>query len=144
MKAAFYKGKRRLFNRLVSWWDRGPYSHMEIVFDDQTSASSSFMDGGVRFKPIQFDDSRWDFIELPKEYFNDDISRSWFRNNLGLSYDFAGLIRFTIGAISEHKKKYFCSEACLASLGIDEPWRFTPNSAHALISSFVKKKVQNV
>jgi hypothetical protein len=144
MKAAFYKGKRRLFNRLVSWWDRGPYSHMEIVFDDQTAASSSFMDSGVRFKSIKFDDSRWDFIELPRELFAEDISRDWFYNHLGLRYDFFGLIRFAIDAIPERKGKYFCSEACLASLGVNEAWRFTPNSAYSFLSTLVKLKAKNV
>lgn len=143
MRAAFYKGKRRLFNRLVAWWDRGPYSHMELVYEDGQAASSSFMDSGVRFKSIQFDDSRWDFVELPGELFDADFSRNWFLIHLGKKYDFAGLIRFAIGAIPERKRKFFCSEACLASLGISEPWRFTPNAAHALLTSMIKSH-QNV
>jgi len=144
VKAAFYKGKRRLFNRLVSWWDMGPYSHMEIVFDDQTAASSSFMDGGVRIKSIQFDDSRWDFIELPRELFAEDISRDWFKSHLGFRYDFFGLIRFAIDAIPDRKSKYFCSEACLESLGISEAWRFTPNSAYTFLHNLIELKAKNV
>jgi hypothetical protein len=143
MKAAFYKGKHRLFNKLVSWWDRGQYSHMELVYENGEASSSSFMDGGVRFKSIQFNDSRWDFIELPRELFDADASRNWFILHLGQKYDFAGLIRFAWGALSHRKTKYFCSEACLASLGISEPWRFTPNAAHALLISMTKSK-QNV
>ena len=142
MKAAFYKGKHRLFNRLVSWWDRGNYSHMELVYENGQAASSSFIDGGVRFKSIKFDDSRWDFIELPRELFEESISRAWFENHLGYKYDFLGLIRFAVDAIPERKTKYFCSEACLASLGISEPWRFTPNAAHALLTSIIEN--QNV
>lgn len=140
MKAAFYKGKHRLFNKLVSWWDRGKYSHMELVYENDEAASSSFMDGGVRFRSIKFDDSRWDFIELPRELFNPDISRAWFKDHLGCKYDFFGLIRFAFDALPERKTKYFCSEACLESLGIKEAWRFTPNAAHALLTSFIEHK----
>lgn len=140
MKAAFYKGNYRLFNKLTAWWDNGKYTHMELVFNDQVAASSSFMDGGVRFKSIQFDVSRWDFIELPGELFNENNSRDWFTLHLGKKYDFAGLIRFAWGALPERKSKYFCSEACLTSLGIKESWRFTPNSAHALLTSIIENR----
>lgn len=30
-KVAFYKGRHRLFDRLVQWWTRGPYSHCELL-----------------------------------------------------------------------------------------------------------------
>ncbi len=144
LKAAFYKGKHRLFNKLVSVWDRGLYSHMELVYEDNQAASSSFMDSGVRFKHIEFNDSNWDFIELPRGLFDESISRSWFENHLGYKYDFLGLIRFAFGPIKQNKKKWFCSEACLESIGINDAWRFTPNSAYALLKSMVEKEDKNV
>jgi len=101
VKAAFYKGKHRLFNKLVSVWDRGLYSHMELVYEDNSAASSSFMDSGVRFKHIEFNGSNWDFIELPRELFDESISRTWFENHLGYKYDFLGLIRFAFGPIKQ-------------------------------------------
>ena len=111
---------------------------MELVYEDGQAASSSFMDSGVRFKSIQFDDSRWDFVELPGELFNADFSRNWFLIHLGKKYDFAGLIRFAIGAIPERKRKFFCSEACLSALKIKDAWRFTPNSAYILLNSIIE------
>ena len=53
-----------MFNRLIAWWTKGKYSHVEIVLSDGTSYSSSFMDGGVRGKHIQFNGSNWDFINI--------------------------------------------------------------------------------
>lgn len=138
MKAAFYKGKHRLFNRLTAWWDNGIYTHMELVFSDQVAASSSFSDGGVRFKSIQFDDSRWDFIELPRKLFNERDARVWFDVNKGRKYDFAGLIRFVADALPENRTRFFCSEACLSALNIKESWRFTPNSAYILLNSIIE------
>ena len=66
MQVAFYKGTRSglsgLFNRLVRWWTRGPYSHCEVVFTDEPSkdggvlcGSSSKLDGGVRLKFVVLD-----------------------------------------------------------------------------------------
>lgn len=138
MKAAFYKGKHRLFNRLTAWWDNGIYTHMELVFSDQIAASSSFSDGGVRFKSIQFDDSKWDFIELPRKLFNERDARVWFDVNKGRKYDFCGLIRFVADALPENRTRFFCSEACLSALNIKESWRFTPNSAYILLNSIIE------
>jgi hypothetical protein len=63
---------------------------------------------------------------------------------LGYKYDFLGLIRFAFGPIKQNKKKWFCSEACLESLGIHDAWRFTPNSAYALLKSMAEKEDKNV
>ena len=57
MIIAFYRGRARLFNRLVCWWLRGPYSHCEALIDPLPDgrwlcASSSYMDGGVRLKVL--------------------------------------------------------------------------------------------
>lgn len=138
MKAAFYKGNHRLFNKLTAWWDNGIYTHMELVFSDQVAASSSFSDGGVRFKSIKFDGSRWDFIELPERLFCERDARVWFDVNKGRKYDFSGLIRFVADALPENRTKFFCSEACLSALNIKEAWRFTPNSAYILLNSIIE------
>ena len=39
VKIAFYKGKSRLFNKVVSWWTRGPYSHTELVVGAATTVA---------------------------------------------------------------------------------------------------------
>lgn len=69
MKAAFYKGRKRLFNRLTAWWLRGPYSHCELIVGTDLQgrsicASSSFMDGGVRIKAMHLDVEHWDLVEV--------------------------------------------------------------------------------
>lgn len=61
MKIAFYKatrpGLQGIFNVLVRWWTRGPYSHTELVLEERHGlslcGSSSFIDGGVRLKWIK-------------------------------------------------------------------------------------------
>lgn len=45
MIAAFYKSTRPgwtgLYNRIIRWWERGDYSHCELIFSDGLAASSS-------------------------------------------------------------------------------------------------------
>ena len=69
MKAAFYKETRPglpgIYNRLVRWWTKSPYSHVELVVSTGRAWSSSFEDGGVRSKLIDLDPAKWDLVDLP-------------------------------------------------------------------------------
>lgn len=142
MKIAFYKGKQRLFNRFVSWWTQGPYSHCEAVFSEEDvwnpakpmlCASSSFMDGGVRFKDIALDPEKWDVIEVPaiagwkvRKGFRELLD--W--RKLGRRkprYDILGLLSTSL-PVPDVDGWYFCNEVVGDRSGLKEAWRFNPNS----------------
>lgn len=132
MKIAFYKGRKRLFNRFISFWTRGPYSHCEAVFDHSPDASrpsmcasSSFMDGGVRFKSILLDPECWDVIEVPG--IDQGAARQWFDRRVDAGYDVIGLLS-TSTPVPDCKRRYFCSEALGSACGLQEAWRFSPNT----------------
>lgn len=128
-RVAMYKGTRSgmpgLYNRAVRAWERGPYSHCEMIFSDGKAASSSFEDGGVRFKDIAFDTARWDFVTLPAD--RERHARDWFVDHEGESYNLMGNLNQIIGFIPAARNKSFCSEAIAAALGIPEAWRYGPN-----------------
>lgn len=124
MRFAFYKGNSRLFNKLVRWKTEGIYSHCEAQFGENSFASSSFMDKGVRFKNIILNPEHWDVIEVPG--IDEQKVHNWFMEHLGQPYDVRGLINFIIPV--GNSKGWFCGEALAASLGINEPWRLDPNS----------------
>lgn len=140
MRVAFYKGKEGglsgFFDTLIRWWTKSPYSHCELVFDegmDSLAASSSRVDGGVRFKQIQFTNEDWDFVEIP-----DELKQSayiWFKTHVGNQYDMQGDFHFFIGPVGPDEKdhKYFCSEAVGYALGIAEAWRFDPGTLYAAL-----------
>ncbi len=135
MKAAFYKGTRPglagLYNRFVRWWTCGKYSHMELVFSDGQSASSSWLDGGVRFKYIIFD-SNWDVVQLPASW--EASARAWFTAHEGKAYDYWAEVRFCFGFVRASSDKYMCSESCMAALDFTESWRFEPNLAGIVVN----------
>lgn len=126
MIIALYKNNEHTFNSLVSWWTKGPYSHCELIFRDGMSASSSYRDGGVRFKRVGYKPANWDFIVLPS-LFNEDRAREWFTNHAGMGYDVLGIIGFVVGALPEAKGKSFCSESLLTAIGFNQAYRFYPN-----------------
>ena len=134
-RVAMYKATRSgvpgLYNRAVRAWERGAYSHCELIFSDGMAASSSFEDGGVRFKDINFDTDRWDFIPLPVA--RERRARDWFKDHEGESYNLMGNVNQVIGFIPPAKNKSFCSEAVAASLGMHDPWRYGPNTLAATI-----------
>ena len=130
MKVAFYKGRKRIFNRLVSWWTRSPYSHVELILDNGLSVSSSFMDGGVRYKRIVFDPDLWDIIEIHAE--TPDIAAK-INARYGDAYDWRGLIGFVIRPIKDDRNKMFCSEFLMHLIGYDETWRFDPGTTYPVI-----------
>ena len=134
-QVALYKGTRPglpgIYNRAVRAWERGPYSHCEMIFSDGMAASSSFEDGGVRFKSIQFDTDRWDFISLPAD--QERRARYWFHDHESEGYNLMGNLNHIIGFISGSKDKSFCSESVAASLGISEAWRYGPNTLASIL-----------
>jgi hypothetical protein len=141
MKIASYKSIRPgfsgIFSKLVRWWTNSEYSHTELIFSDGTSASSSFIDGGVRFKEISYDNDHWDFIELP-ESFNEKQARVWFEVNKDKKYDVLGLLGFIWKRGTQDKNKFYCNEAIGEALGIKDSWRFDPGSFAVVISEIIK------
>jgi hypothetical protein len=136
MKIAFYKATRPfprgIFNVGVRWWTGGPYSHVEaVVAEDKDGycmcASSSIEDGGVRIKRMKLDPEHWDIVEIDAPRYE---VQQWFIDHKGEGYDFLGLFGFVGPRGIENKKRWFCSEAIAASLGLTDPWSYDPNTLH--------------
>lgn len=126
MRVAFHKGGNLIGDKLIKWWDDGPYSHCEVVFSDGLWASASFMDGQkVRGKFIQPSAGNWDFIDLPDRY--EQRARAFFALTEGMDYDLLGMARFVIAPLHGFGNKYWCSEWVANALDLREPWRYGPN-----------------
>lgn len=136
-RAAFYKGTRPglpgIYNRGVRGWTRSKYSHVELIFSDGVSWSSSFEDGGVRQKQINYTSGDWDFIDLPD--WMEPAARRWFEEHKGWGYDLVGNAHFVIFYIRGARRKVFCSEAVAEALSLPEGYRFDPGTLYAVLSS---------
>jgi hypothetical protein len=129
MQFAFYKGKGTLFDRLIRWWQRGPYSHVEALLVDNGAGvfecASSLPGDGVRIASVKLVDGDWDFVDFPADTM---AVRSWFEAHAGARYDWLGIFGFVLRPFGGEPKRYFCSEAIATALDIDEPFRFDPNA----------------
>lgn len=127
MRVAFYKGTRpgleSIFNYLTRWWLRGPYSHCEVIFSDGWSASSFFLDGGVRFKYIEYNPDHWDIVEVNH---SEQKARDWFVKHNKQKYDTFGLLGFVFRIIGGHPKRWVYSEAVMEAFGYQDSWRYDP------------------
>ena len=131
MKVAFHKGGQRMGDKLIKWWDAGPYSHCEVVFDDGLWASASLMDGAkVRGKRINPTPGSWDYLDLPG---SELAARNFFARTEGTGYDLLGLARFVIAPCRGAGDRYWCSEWVAEALGLKEPWRYGPNGLHNVL-----------
>lgn len=137
VKFAFYKGSGSLFDKAIRLWTRGPYAHVEAILEENADGTytiaSSVPGTGVRIATNQtLAESDWDIVEGPGDV---AAVREWFEARVGASYDYLGLFHFILQpAEVQSKNKYFCSEACLLSIGYDEAWREYPNSMFNLIA----------
>lgn len=138
LRAAFYKGTRPglagIYNRLVRWWTKSPYSHVELVVSTGRAWSASFEDGGVRSKLIDFDPAKWDLVDLPTHL--EQPALEWFAKHRGAKYDVLGNLQFVLAAIPHSRKRWFCSEAVAAALGIPDSWRYDPGTLASALTIY--------
>jgi hypothetical protein len=101
--------------------------------------SSSWRDGGVRFKRIALDDPRrWTLVPVPVSGEQAAAVRKWCLRRLGGRYDIAGVLAFKLPFVRQRLNWWFCSEIVTAALqqagllGGVQPHRISPNRLHRL------------
>ncbi len=160
------KGLPGIANRLIRLRLRGVYSHSEILFEPSDGVDHLMPDGtcqpdangalwccsataaerlpnwsryrankigGVRFKRISIDPARWDLDALLADPVR---AATWGVVNEGRMYDWQLIFGFLAWVIPEKDDRVMCSEACMAMLGVPEPWRFDPCTARASVVGY--------
>jgi hypothetical protein len=140
MFLAFYKARGTWFDRLIRFVTRSPYSHVEVAITPLPNGrwlcgSSSVRDGGVRLKAITLSQDNWDLCFVGGDAY---AVRAWFEARAGERYDWLGVLRFVLPFVGQSSRRWFCSEACLAALGLVETWRFSPADSVVLAAALNK------
>lgn len=109
VKLAFYKGEGDWVDKLIRWWTKSQYSHVEVVVGD-TWISSSPRDGGVRSMRMEtYNTEHWDIIDYPGVSTVDVFDL--FRRTKGNDYDFIGILFSQVLPLGiQSKSKWYCSE----------------------------------
>lgn len=132
MRLAFYKAaKGSLLDKAVDLWTGlHGYSHCEIVFDqieENLSFSASPREGEVRFKYINFDPDKWEFIDLPHSQQEELDIYNTATQFVGKKYDYKGIfLWFILPLHRQSDKQWWCSEICPFLLGFSN-YRLSPN-----------------
>ena len=148
---AFYNGRDhgtwldRAIARHDSGGSAGPFSHAELVFNPGAARadlcfSSSWRDGGVRFKRIDLHAPpvKWELVALPVPHADAALVRAWCLRHLGGRYDLPGVLAFKLPLVRHRLNWWFCSEVCVAALqqaGLFDglrPHRISPNRLYHL------------
>jgi len=134
--AAFYSGggKNEGFGAVVTSaaiaaWTRCKYTHVELVFPDGFSYSSSGWDGGVRRKIITYSHpERWKFVTVDVgETPYSRKCRDRFDRILGKPYDHMAIwLTEVLPLKRENPNAWYCSESVKYALGLPRPWAVSP------------------
>lgn len=103
------------WDKLIAYWTKGPYSHVELMFSDGMCFSSSPRDGGVRFKQIAIDPTHWAIVNINVGDKEAEI-REWCQSQCGMKYDWLGVLGCGIHMPFRTKHRWFCSEICITAL----------------------------
>ncbi len=124
---AFYNGRKhgRWLDRVIARHDRGPFSHVELVFTRHPRGrrvpcfSSSWRDGGVRFKWLALggvNARKWTVIPVPLWPTDVLRVRNWCVGQVGGRYDVPGVLAFKLPFVRNRLDWWFCSEICTRAL----------------------------
>ena len=129
-----YRGKR-LLSALIRWQTRSRYSHASMASpDDHTLVIEAWQGRGVHKTHIR----NWDDIDaFCVVKVTEDQHRAawaWANLQLGLGYDYLGVLRFVSRTRGRENKRWFCSElvyqalqaAGLSLLRDIEAWAVSP------------------
>jgi hypothetical protein len=142
IKLAFYKAHQgNLTDKVISWWTKGPYSHVEIVVgpdvNNLSMYSSSGLDDGVRLKPHKYNPSLWEYVNIDIDF---SILFKIYQRTIGNKYDYLGILGFIL-PLQDRENKWFCSEWVSNILKCSgdrrfytlEPSRVSPNKLYKII-----------
>ena len=125
IRVAFRYGDTRFFARAVCLLQGGDSAHCEVVArsvaDVHECISASFLDKGVRMKPMPLPPDKWRVYELPGD---PATARAWLALHDGQPYDLLGLAGFVVRRVRGRSKAWFCSEAAADMLGLRDPHRY--------------------
>jgi len=139
IQVAFYKvnqSKITWIDKLIAWWTKGNYSHVELIIDGYMYSSSP-VDNGVRKKKHIVNINKWEYININA---NTDNILEFFNQTKNNKYDWLGILGFIL-PFKDRTNKWFCSEWVSNALKISgyknlwklEPDKISPNKLYEIL-----------
>ena len=131
---AFYKGKGTITDKIIKFWTKSKYSHVELIIKDEWYSTSP------RIKTIQKrkltpNNEHWDYIDIEV---NNKFVQDFFKRTEGAKYDWAGIFLSQFLPLNLHsKRRWFCSEwvaEVTQIVNIGDGNKFSPGKLYNLIT----------
>lgn len=130
MRLLFYKDAFGPFEWLIQLLTWSRFVHVELAVAHGPGWalvwSSSSRDGGVRLRRIDVRPEAWESVDIADH----PGALAWFAAHEGQRYDWLGVARFVLPFIPQGRRRWFCSEAVAAALGLPRPHKWTPADLH--------------
>lgn len=108
----FYKGRGRIFEKIIRKWTKSPYAHSEFARTDGYMHSNDRFKLISRIKPTTNSTHDWDSISiiLPT-LIVDRVQKRQITKKIGIKYDWLGIAFSQVAPLNLHNKnKWFCSK----------------------------------
>ncbi|NOQ32451.1 MAG: hypothetical protein GQ570_15185 [Helicobacteraceae bacterium] len=136
----FYKGKGDITDKLIRWWTKSEYSHVELAIGD-LFYSTSPRDLKVRSKRITPKFESWDYVTINVTNEQLEDIKLFYKETSNCKYDWLGIFFSQFIKVGvHHKDRWFCSEWVTASLKrakileVEYPHNYSPQDLKMLIS----------
>lgn len=136
VKIAFkYKKPKESFaNKLICWWTKSQYFHVELIIGSKWISSNPDV-GGVTINDLQPLKDTYHYLELKDVYVTVDQHNKimqWISSQQGKKYDWCGIVWSQVFPFNwNSKNKWFCSEivtTILKFMLVKEVMDSTPNN----------------
>lgn len=111
---AFYRGSGGWKNKIIRWWTKSPYSHVELVLPDNKTwiSISPLLTSKVAARTRkEWDPKQWELVKLDITEQQLLVILEFYESTKGCSYDWVGM--FLSQFLPFHikrKGKWYCSE----------------------------------
>lgn len=137
MKIAFQKNGSSAIAKIIQWWTKSQYYHVELVFEDKIAftADTTFKKFGTFFYEFYYDNydiNNWEVLDLNISEEDELKIRHWCETENGCWYDLIGLVFTQVIPLSfQNPYWWFCSEVCHAALQQNLGW-FPSTKSHQI------------
>lgn len=112
MYLAFYKGKGNFIDKLIRFFTKSKYSHVELLFSDDRYFSADAWTNTVRYTNFTANPTNWDLVKVD----GNEVKARFFCNRVvNAKYDFLGVLFFFFN-LGDTNSRWFCSEVCTKAL----------------------------
>jgi len=118
MVALAFKSENTINSKLIQWWTKSNYSHVEIIIDDYWVSSSPDQGGAYihRLRPLS---DNWDYVTVKVNEENTPWAIQFANAQVGTKYDWLGVFFSQFLHINKQdNSKWFCSELVTVLLQI--------------------------